>query len=600
MIDGGTAAADAPAADSHAAEALFRPVAAMGALAVHGFTVLPPLPGIALTAWLPQALGSFAAVHGQSGGRRLFCRLDPLSHADDTLPARLAALMAQHGMAPGDLVLELASTEQTLSPALVHSLTERGLRVALADFGRGQSGLECLVDARPDYLKLGPRFTAGIANNTRAQAVMAKLIGLGHALGVPAIATQVVAEADFRLLRELGCNMAEGDLIGTATSVPSAGGIPELAKRLGRGSAIPPRIADLMMIVQPLTASDTLTDVVTRFRQGVPLGMLPVVDDAGQVLGAVFERDLRTYLFSDFGAALIENRGLRRNVVELIRPCPVAEATAAIEAIVESYMIAPDARGLVLTLDGRLAGMMSSHNVLQLTSERAVADAQDRNPLTALPGNASIRRYLSRSGVGHPHTVIFFDFDNFKAFNDAYGFAEGDRVILHFADVLQAAGREHGGFVSHVGGDDFFACFPLEEHAADLVTRRLLDTFRRRAEAHYSPEHRAAGGFRGKDRYGEQRFFPLIRAAAVLLHLPADRQELEPDEIVAALARGKSAAKASVEGLHRISLDALLASRDTRAGEWPTTSRHGPRSSFLAEAPVVAFPPAPALAQARR
>ena len=590
---------DGPAADGCMPDIVFRPIAGMGGLAIHGFAALPLAPDLPIAAWLPQAIDSFTAA-ALPAGTRLFCPLDPAVWGDGSLPTQLAALTIRHGLLPGDLVVELAGVQQPLSLELIRALAEHGLRVAFSGFGRGQGELECLAEASPDYLKLDPHFTTGLAGNTRAQAIVAKLIGLGHALGVPAIATGVEAETDFRMLRELGCNMAQGDLVGAARPAPAIGGSSALVARLGRGSAIPPRIADLMLDVQPLIAGDTLNDVVARFRQGVPLGMLPVVDDAGQVLGAVFERDLRTYLFSDFGAALIENRGLRRTLAELIRPCPVAEATAAIEAIVESYMVAPDARGLVLTLDGRLAGMMSSHNVLQLTSERAVADARDRNPLTALPGNASIRRFLSRSGVGHPHTVIFFDFDNFKAFNDAYGFAEGDRVILHFADVLQAAEREHGGFVSHVGGDDFLACFPLEEHAADLVTRRLLDAFRRRAEVHYSPEHRAAGGFRGTDRYGEQRFFPLIRAAAVLLHLPAERQELDPDEIVAALARGKSAAKASVEGLHRVSLETVLASRGAPAPQWPLTNRQGPRSTFLAEPPAMPFAPAPAVAHAAR
>ncbi|WP_081996181.1 GGDEF domain-containing protein [Croceibacterium mercuriale] len=590
-----SAQGDAPSADTGKAGIAFRPVAGMGTLAVHGFAARPPAPGLPVGAWLQQAIDRFVAA-GLAPGTRLFCPLDPRSLDDATVPARLAALAVRHGLPAGDLVLELSGAQQKLSPALVHRLAECNLRVALAGFGCGCGEMECLSGASPDYLTLDPHFTTGIAGNTRAQAVVAKLIGLGHALGVPAIATGVTTEADFRMLRELGCNMAEGDLIGGAAAMPGATGSVTLAKRLGRGAAIPPRIADLMMAVEPLSAHDTLTDVVGRFRQGVQLGLLPVVDEAGRVLGAVFERDLRTYLFSDFGAALIENRGLRRSVADLIRPCPVAEATAAIEAIVESYMVAPDARGLVLTQDGRLAGMMSSHNVLQLTSERAVADARDRNPLTALPGNASIRRYLSRSGVGTPHTVIFFDFDNFKAFNDAYGFAEGDRVILHFADVLKAAGRDHGGFVSHVGGDDFFACFPLEEAAADLVTRRLLHAFRLRAEAHYSPEHRIAGGFRGKDRYGEQRFFPLIRAAAVLLHLPAERPEVDPDAIVAALAHGKSAAKASVEGLHRISLEMLLGGQRTQGAEWPTTGRQGPRSGFVAEPRAPYFAPAAARA----
>lgn len=584
----GVTQGDVPAVKGRVSGIAFQPIASMGGLAIHGFAALPPAPDHPIADWLPGAIASFTRA-AMPAGTRLFCPVDPPSLGDPSLPARLAELATRHGLPAGELVLELSGAERPLSPELIRAMTEHGLRTALARFGRAPGELECLADGSPDYLKLDPHFTTGLARNTRAQAIVAKLIGLGHALGIPAIATGVGVEADFRMLRELGCNMAQGELVGAADPAPATGGNPALAAQLGRGSAIPPRIADLMLKVEPLIASGTLTEVVSRFRQGVPLGMLPVVDDGGWVLGAVYERDLHTYLFSDFGAALIENRGLRRTLTELIRPCPVAEATAAIEAIVESYMVAPDARGLVLTLDGRLAGMVSSHNVLQLTSERAVADARDRNPLTSLPGNASIRRFLSRSGVGHPHTVIFFDFDNFKAFNDAYGFAEGDRVILHFADVLQAAGREHGGFVSHVGGDDFFACFPLEEHAADLVTRRLLDAFRRRAEMHYSPDHRAAGGFRGTDRYGEQRFFPLIRAAAVLLHLPADRQEVAPDAIISTLAHGKSIAKASVEGLHRINLETVLNSRAAPAPDWPLTNRQGPRSSFGAEAPLPAF-----------
>ncbi|WP_347303076.1 GGDEF domain-containing protein [Croceibacterium sp. TMG7-5b_MA50] len=599
----------------------FQPIVAMGTLEPQGFEALARLPdghdpatacdlldlaaseGRLIEVDLALAAAAVASFAEQElpPGTRLFCNIDPrLLQEGEHLPLRLAALARDAGIAPGSLVVELCGTDRRLSPDLLRIMAKHGLRVALSGFGNGAGDIACLLGTSPDYLKLDGDLTSGVARNTRAQAVVAKLIGLGHALGIPSVAVQVEQEADFRTLRELGCDMAQGFLTGRPTRIPQMADTSGVAGRLRRDGGIPRRIADMVIAVEPLHHTTPLADAVARFRQGVALGMLPVVDAGGHVMGALYEAALNAFLFSGYGAALVENRGLRQTAGDLAAPCPTAEATATVEAIIESAMAAPDARGIVLTVDGRLAGMLSSQHVLQLSSERAVEEARDRNPLTGLPGNGSIQRFLLRSAVGHPHSVVFFDFDNFKAFNDAYGFTEGDRIILHFADVLQAAARDSGGFVGHVGGDDFFACFPVTEDAAESLTRQTVNAFRLRAEAHYSEEHRSAGGFRAKDRFGEHRFFPLIRAAAVLLHLPADRPELTPEEIVGALAEGKSAAKASVEGLHRISLPALLAQRVNRRGDPALTGTQSLRSSFLAEPAVASFATTPGRTRAPR
>lgn len=79
----------------------------------------------------------------------------------------------------------------------------------------------------------------------------------------------------------------------------------------------------------------------------------------------------------------------------------------------------------------------------------------NQNPLTKLPGNNSIYQYISglleETELGH--YLVYFDMNNFKAFNDKYGFRQGDRALLKFSEIL---GRFSGEFfIAHIGGDDF-------------------------------------------------------------------------------------------------------------------------------------------------
>ncbi|MGF1549353.1 MAG: diguanylate cyclase [Sphingomonadaceae bacterium] len=148
-------------------------------------------------------------------------------------------------------------------------------------------------------------------------------------------------------------------------------------------------------------------------------------------------------------------------------------------------------------------------------------------------------------------TLVFFDFDNFKAFNDRYGFAVGDRALLMFAELLLKARHGDDVFVGHVGGDDFFMSVPAGVEEAEEVVRAIAGRFSRDVESLYLPADRDAGGIWNKDRYGETRFFPLLRASAVLLPLPASRAHLSLNGIVQQLAEGKAAAKASADGVAR-------------------------------------------------
>jgi diguanylate cyclase (GGDEF)-like protein len=106
--------------------------------------------------------------------------------------------------------------------------------------------------------------------------------------------------------------------------------------------------------------------------------------------------------------------------------------------------------------------------------------AMDANSITGLPGNNSIAEHVvGLMEAGTCATVLYADIDNFKAFNDYYGFARGDEVIAAAVETMKATGEKlklnDKIFYGHVGGDDFVMTCPCEE--ADHFAGEILESF---------------------------------------------------------------------------------------------------------------------------
>jgi GGDEF domain-containing protein len=136
----------------------------------------------------------------------------------------------------------------------------------------------------------------------------------------------------------------------------------------------------------------------------------------------------------------------------------------------------------------------------------------DANPLTRLPGGAAIEGALKkRIEEESPLAFCLADLRNFKAFNDHYGYARGNEVILATAEVLKQAVQEHGAegdFVGHIGGDDFVLISTPDGY--EKTCNAILSAFDRKIVAFYDPEDRQRGSIRGKTRKGEDVFFPIM------------------------------------------------------------------------------------------
>jgi diguanylate cyclase (GGDEF)-like protein len=140
-------------------------------------------------------------------------------------------------------------------------------------------------------------------------------------------------------------------------------------------------------------------------------------------------------------------------------------------------------------------------------------------PLTKLPGNLLIERELRARFDGRtPWSLLYADLDNFKAFNDRYGFSRGDEAIQLLAailgDVTRTYGRS-GDFVGHVGGDDFVV---ITVPGIDVrIAERTVGMFDRDIRSLYDVEDLERGAIATTDRLGAQQEFPIMTVSIALV-----------------------------------------------------------------------------------
>ncbi|GAC1684867.1 MAG: response regulator [Gemmatimonadaceae bacterium] len=156
---------------------------------------------------------------------------------------------------------------------------------------------------------------------------------------------------------------------------------------------------------------------------------------------------------------------------------------------------------------------------------RLVRREGDRNPTSGLPGGKAIDDELTRrAATGGSFALCYIDVDNFKPFCDTFGFTAADQVIREtgraLVEVLADAGDD-GGFVGHIGGDDFIIVTRPE--LAEGIARSCATRFSDVVGAAVGADALQRGTFAGIDRDGTARQFPLARLTVAVLRVDSQR-----------------------------------------------------------------------------
>lgn len=117
---------------------------------------------------------------------------------------------------------------------------------------------------------------------------------------------------------------------------------------------------------------------------------------------------------------------------------------------------------IAVTKNDQYYGIVTVKELLEKSMEIQINFAKHLNPLTELPGNVLVEQQLDYCVEATKHYgVLYLDLDNFKPYNDVYGFEKGDQVLTLTADILKEIVLTHH-FTGHIGGDDFIVVAPAE------------------------------------------------------------------------------------------------------------------------------------------
>lgn len=142
----------------------------------------------------------------------------------------------------------------------------------------------------------------------------------------------------------------------------------------------------------------------------------------------------------------------------------------------------------------------------------------DCNPLTRLPGNPSIQARVEQEIASRrPFAVLYCDLNNFKSFNDKYGFEAGDRVLKTESQIIvSAAMQDPASFVGHIGGDDFIVVCSFDK--ADAIAREITTKTDAVAPSFYNEEDRTNGYMISTNRKGETEKFNFLSIGIGIVH----------------------------------------------------------------------------------
>jgi diguanylate cyclase (GGDEF)-like protein len=496
---------------------------------------------------------------------KLFYNLDNrIFTSSDYQSGYTDALLKKKDLRQSNICFEISEkhrlTQTQKAVATFCAYRSQGFRIAVDDCGTGFSGLKLLYYAEPDLIKVDRFFIQDIETDAKKRLFVSSIVEIAHLMGSVVVAEGVETIQEFYGCRSIGCDLVQGFLVEKPIEdIPLLKREYQHIKQMSRADRRYNCTLDQTLInteleyIHPLQENQDVIHVFEKFRENKGYAFFPIVSSNGEPIGVVRESSFKNYAYSRYGRQLIENPAIGKSLSRFISKFPVADMSAPLEKILKIFAHNEALEGLLMLENLKYKGFLSAQSLLKILNEKNLSLAREQNPLTKLPGNTIISEFISNAlhDFENLYYFIYFDFDHFKVFNDNYGFRQGDRLILRFAELLSAVGDFPGKLVGHIGGDDFF--MGLTQQKPIRVIRRMVNLaaqFKNDAESFYDPRAIQNGFIVVRGRDGRKRQFPLVTVSCCILILPpGDRTSYSTETVGNIMAKMKKVAKQSKDGL---------------------------------------------------
>ncbi len=482
---------------------------------------------------------------------KLFLNVSPESLLEPQYQSgRTLKMLNDLGLSPSRVVIEL--TEQTPTDDFqllfnaLHHYRDMGFSIALDDLGAGYSSLRLWSELRPDYVKIDRHFIDGIHQDAVKREFVGSILQIARASRAQVIAEGIELAEELKVLTDMGVDLVQGYLLGRPQEQASR----DIQQMLGSTTREVQVLSDdcgnlaALLNEQPAVAQGTPTaQVLELFRRQANLNSVAVLNERRQPCGIVHRHSLSDALLKPFATDLFARKPISRLMSDDFLAVELAQSLQKVSRLLTSRARQRIEEDFIITHNGRYLGLGRVIDVLKLITEQKIQQARYANPLTLLPGNVPIQQCLTRLLQQRREAAIcYVDIDSFKPFNDIYGYARGDEVLLCLAQCLNERVDPNHDFVGHIGGDDFM----LVLGSADWERRLqlLLEDFQKQCRRFYRAEHLQAGCFIAPNRQGQRQEFALLSLSIGVVHLhPHACADLDAGQLAELASQAKHQAK---------------------------------------------------------
>ncbi len=398
----------------------------------------------------------------------------------------------------------------------IDNYKEQDYRIAIDDAGAGYSGLNLISDIHPNYIKLDMKLIRNIDKDMTKQSLVRCLNEFSEYTETALIAEGIETKEELLTLIEIGVSYGQGYFIQKPNGILNSISkdvleivMKENAKKrkLLDNRVLDDRIESICKQEKTITPDILVSQVHEMFKANETRSGFCVVKDQLPI-GVITRNALYKRISGQYGYILYANKPVRNimdtNFMEV-------DCLATIDVVGKNAMQRDFDKiydFIVVTRDNQFQGIVTVKDLMEKLIEIEFVYAKHLNPLTELPGNLMIEQQLEKALKSKDKkTILYFDLDNFKAYNDLYGFENGDRVLKEFAEILKTRIPSEC-FIGHIGGDDFIAIVPKKK--TEQLCISIMHTFNEAVIKYYSKEDIDKGYITSKDRKDVEENFPFL------------------------------------------------------------------------------------------
>lgn len=425
----------------------------------------------------------------------------------------------EYGLDSNNIIFEItehvAVTDSNAFLGSVHHYKNQNYGIAIDDVGAGYSGLNIIASVRPDLIKLNMTLVRNIDQDETRQLLCKAMVDFSKNAGILLIAEGIETDGELRTLIKLNVDLGQGYFLGIPQKI-----IEEISPKKTEmiikyhannhirkyRNSVYPIIGCLSKPGYTFSPIEKAEKIYETLRLNPSITEFTVVEDEIAV-GFLTKTALNEIFGGRYGFSLNSKKSIsqliKTDFLRINYYMPVDQVSRLAMQRPFERLYSP----IVVEKEGKYWGIVTIKDLLNACTKAEVDTAMHSNPLTGLPGNLLIEKeILSRVFGNDPYCITYYDIDNFKAYNDVYGFQNGDIMLALVADILKECAVKNE-FIGHIGGDDFIVIFDYQE--AEGYCKNVIHQFSLKVPSLYRGADVEKGYITSKNRHGVTENFPI-------------------------------------------------------------------------------------------